>query len=275
MLDTRTYRSEPAQENSTILGSAQLQSLLAYLSTPEPAGVRWKFIASSVPFTKNWHVGTTDTWGGFLGERRAVFEAMWRAERELGIRVVLLSGDRHEFGATRFPDPSLDNLAPSDFAEGAGTGVHEFSVGPLSMFYLPIRSYYQTDDQDVAIKYVPNGNSKFGLIDIEDSLDELSSESGSVRASVLTYSLYVDGDVVWRYQLSLPLDRGSGATAAKPASRFPPGRVLEDNVLPARWAVLVKNAIGRAEELGKCTALKARDLYYDLLEKIRKTERLE
>lgn len=275
MLDTRTYRSKPAQENSTILGSAQLQSLLAYLSTPEPAGVRWKFIASSVPFTKNWHVGTTDTWGGFLGERRAVFEAMWCAERELGIRVVLLSGDRHEFGATRFLDPSLGNLTPLDFAEGAGLGVHEFSVGPLSMFYLPIRSYYQTDDQDVAIKYVPNGNSKFGLIDIEDGLDELSSESGSVRASVLRYSLYVDGDVVWRYQLSVPLDRGADATVAKSASPFPPGRVLEDNVLPAGWVVLAKNAIGRAEEVGKYTALKATDLYHDLLEKMRKTERLD
>ncbi|CAL5871349.1 uncharacterized protein PFLUO_LOCUS5599 [Penicillium psychrofluorescens] len=276
MLDTRTYRSEPAQENSTILGSAQLQSLLAYLSAPEPAGVRWKFVASSVPFTKNWHVGTTDTWGGFLDERRAVFEAMWRAERELGIRVVLLSGDRHEFGATRFLDPSLDNLAPSDFAEGAGVGIHEFSVGPLSMFYLPIRSYYQTDDQDVAIKYAPNGNSKFGLIDIEDGLDELGSESGSVRASVLTYSLYVDGDVVWKYQLSVPLDhRGADATVANSALPFPPGKVLEDHVLPAGWVLLAKNAIGRAEELGKCTALKATALYNDLLEKMRKTERLD
>jgi alkaline phosphatase D len=60
MLDTRRYRTAPeptsAITNSTMvhtmLGPAQLHSLLTYLSTPEPPHVHWKFIASSVPFTK-------------------------------------------------------------------------------------------------------------------------------------------------------------------------------------------------------------------------------
>jgi alkaline phosphatase D len=192
MLDTRTYRSEPSQDNSTILGSAQLQSLLAYLSTPEPDGVHWKIISSSVPFTKNWHVGTTDTWGGFLNERQTVFEAMWRAERELGVRVVLLSGDRHEFGATRFPDPSLE-LPPSELqSDTAGLGVHEFSVGPLSMFYLPVRSYYQTDDQDISVKYAPDGNSKFGYIDIAEGVYEVDPTAGpGAGAELDSYILVV------------------------------------------------------------------------------------
>lgn len=263
MLDTRTYRSEPTQDNSTILGSAQLQSLLAYLARPEPAGVHWKIIASSVPFTKNWHVGTTDTWGGFLNERRTVFEAMWRTERELGVRIVLLSGDRHEFGATRFPDPALD-LSPNQLRPNtAGLGVHEFSVGPLSMFYLPIRSYRQTDAEDVAVKYAPDGNRKFGLIEIADGVDELDPAARAtvpLRSSVLTYSLYVDGEVVWRYSLSVPLEQDAGVRSVKNAY-LPPGRVLEDKLVKEGWDTIFKTAVGRVEELANCVAKKAIGFY--------------
>lgn len=270
MLDTRTYRSEPEQENSTMLGHAQLQSLLAYLASPEPAGVRWKIISSSVPFTKNWHVGTTDTWGGFLNERRTVFEAMWRAERELGIRIILLSGDRHEFGATRFPDPSLglpsDQLQPNT----AGLGLHEFSVGPLSMFYLPIRTYHQTDDEDVAVKYAPDGNSKFGLIEISDDVDAVDSTAPAlvpVRSSVLTYSLYVDGDVVWRYRLSVSIERDASGRAVS-GSQLPPGRVVEDKLVRDGWDVAFKKAFGSLEVL-------ATDLYYKVLDRLQKVGRLD
>lgn len=277
MLDTRTYRSEPSLDNSTILGSAQLQSLLAYLSTPEQPGVEWKIVASSVPFTKNWHIGTADTWGGFLNERRTVFEAMWRAERELGVRIILLSGDRHEFGATRFPDPSL-NLAPAELRpDTAGRGLHEFSVGPLSMFYLPIRTYRQTDAEDVAVKYAPDGNSKFGLIDIADGVDETDpSASGPVpvRSSVLTYSLYVDGDVVWQYRLSVPLERGAGVGAAKGLD-LPPGRVVRDKLGSDGWDAVIKTGIGRTEELSKGIARKVIGGYYKVLDKMFRMGRLD
>lgn len=229
MLDTRTYRTTPGQANSTILGSAQHESLLAFLARPESPEVKWKIIASSVPFTKNWHVGQTDTWGGFLNERRTILEAMWRAERELGVRVIILSGDRHEFGATRFPDPAATDRTPGT----AGHGIHEFSVGPLNMFYLPIRSYRQTDDEDVMVKYAPDGNTKFGMIDIDVTDDNGKGNGESVPHSVLTYSLYIDDSVVWKYQLSIPLADSSSA------SHLPPGRVLYDdlekNKFSRRW----------------------------------------
>ncbi|KAA8647593.1 alkaline phosphatase family protein [Aspergillus tanneri] len=231
LLDTRTYRSTPGKSNSSILGAAQRQSLLAYLARPEPHGVHWKFVASSVPFTKNWHVGTSDTWGGFLNERQIIFDAMWRAERDLGVRVVLLSGDRHEFGATRFPDPasrgvdSLDQKAEDVGREG--NGLHEFSVGPLSMFYLPIRTYRQTDEEDVAIKYLADGNVKYGVIDIDRHDD----------ASVLTYSLYINDALVWQYCLTVPL---SGST-------LPPGQVLLDSS-SSTWSSL-QTMLGRMEEM--------------------------
>ncbi|CAG7977836.1 unnamed protein product [Penicillium olsonii] len=281
MLDTRTYRTEPAQENSTILGHAQLHSLLTYISTPERPGIHWKIVSSSVPFTKNWHVGTTDTWGGFTDERRIVFEAMWRAERELGVRIILLSGDRHEFAATRFPDPALSLSAEDLQPNSPGLGLHEFSVGPLSMFYLPVRTYRQTDDEDVTVKYAPQGNSKFGIIDIVDDVEDADPSAVApvpVRSSVLTYSLYVDGEVAWKYRLSVPLDQDAIAHASlsdsAKASRLPSGRVIEDNISELGWDVVLGSAVGRVPELAIWALGKCQDVYFDLLERVQKAERL-
>ncbi|KAK1141950.1 hypothetical protein N8T08_008273 [Aspergillus melleus] len=280
MLDTRTYRSEPAKPNSTIIGSAQLQSLLAYLARPEPVEVRWKIIASSVPFTKNWHIGTTDTWGGFLDERRTVFEAMWRAERELGVRIVLLSGDRHEFGATRFPDPTLDWAPDELHPDTAGEGLHEFSVGPLSMFYLPIRTYRQTDTEDVTVKYLPDGNVKYGLIDIgiqDETVQTSRGTSIKIPSSVLTYSLYIDDIVVWKYSLSVPLPGYEARVAAAASGKHPrllPGKVVEDKSETGFGHIFVKTTVGRIEAVAGQFQRQVMETFYRLMDQAKKTERL-
>jgi alkaline phosphatase D len=148
LLDTRSYRSANSlssnSSDKTMLGEEQLEDFLAFLSKPEPKGVKWKFVASSVPFTKNWRVNTIDTWGGFLFERKKLLEAMWDAGSR-GYGVVILSGDRHEFAATKFPPP-----ANSSWPQSAT--VHEFSASPLSQFYSPVPSYRQTDEEDVTVK---------------------------------------------------------------------------------------------------------------------------
>lgn len=145
MLDTRRYRTVET-ENATdpgksMLGEKQRAELLRWIEKPSPTGVRWKIVASSVPFTKNWRFGSADTWGGYLVERRVLLEAMWKSGREQGVGFVVVSGDRHEFAATRLKDES-----------GAGVDVMEFSVSPLNMFYLPTRTYEQRDAEDEAIK---------------------------------------------------------------------------------------------------------------------------
>lgn len=150
MLDTRTYRDKAMElpANSTeksMLGQEQLEDLLQFLRKPEATGVKWKFVISSIPFTKNWRVNGIDTWGGYLHERGVILEAMWDVGKHSGVGVVVLSGDRHEFAATAFPPP-----AGSDWPISAT--VNEYSVGPLSQFYLPIPTYKQTDDQDVEVK---------------------------------------------------------------------------------------------------------------------------
>lgn len=224
LLDTRSYRSPNkalphAAAEKTMLGPTQLADLLAYLRRPEPRGVQWKIIASSVPFTKNWPVNRLDTWGGFLAERALVLEAMWDASAR-GVGVIVLSGDRHEFAATKFPPPA-NATAWDDSA-----AVYEFSTSPLSQFYSPVGTYKQTDEEDVKLKYatlrwslpiqnvetssgsninslthvhryIHNGASKFGAITI-------AKDPINPARSTLTYRLFVDGVESWNTTISSP-----------------------------------------------------------------------
>ena len=251
MLDTRRYRSPNDNTNGsdpitgdptkTMLGSQQLSDLLAWLKRPEQAGVRWKVLVSSVPFTKNWWFGAQDTWRGYLGERRIILEAMWDVGLQGdGIGVIVVSGDRHEFAATAFPPPpdgkeeiiglgpigvgaSPLGIKPALLSPDPSTGpqtrrkrwplsstVHEFSASPLNMFYLPIRTYSESSTSsdyvsDVCIKYIPDGNSKFGAVSI--------SNPTTSDQSLLHYRLFVDGMETWSYTLTTPPRVGGGGRA--------------------------------------------------------------
>jgi len=205
MLDTRTYRDASAvlPANSTeksMLGTEQLADLLAFLNRPEPKGIKWKIIASSIPFTKNWRVNSLDTWSGYLSERKKILESMWDVGLRGGVGVVVLSGDRHEFAATAFPPPAGSKWPLS-------ATVHEFSVSPLSQFYLPFPTYSQTDEEDVMVKYIPNGQSKLGAITIEDAATDQSS---------LKFRLYVNGAEEWSSVLLSP-PVGAGKSRGKDA----------------------------------------------------------
>ena len=150
LMDTRTYRNSssdlPADSpEKSMLGTDQLGDLIGFLEKPEPKGVKWKIIASSIPFTKNWRVNSVDTWAGYLKERQKILEAMWDVGLRGGVGVVILSGDRHEFAATAFPPPVGGKWPIS-------ATVNEFSTSPLSQFYLPFPTYRQTDEEDIMVK---------------------------------------------------------------------------------------------------------------------------
>ncbi|KAF2140299.1 uncharacterized protein K452DRAFT_310057 [Aplosporella prunicola CBS 121167] len=218
LMDTRRYRNPEREkdtwdESKTMLGPEQLNDLLEFLKEPAKPGIRWKVVVSSIPFTKNWRHGPSklDTWGGYLAERKKILEAMWDVGLAGGVGIIVLSGDRHEFAATSFPPPK-DSKWP------LSATVHEFSTSPLSMFYLPVRTY-AGDDEDVCInsffllsstseitrcmQYIPDGNSKFGAI-------EITSPAASEQ-SMLTYRLFVDGDEAWSYTLTTPPNVHGGA----------------------------------------------------------------
>ncbi|KAL8911681.1 MAG: hypothetical protein Q9171_003208 [Xanthocarpia ochracea] len=199
LMDTRRYRSpsQPLSANSTeksMLGSKQLSHLLSFLSRHEPEGVKWKFVISSIPFTRNWRFGSTDTWANYLHERQIILEAMWSVSPGTGI--VILSGDRHEFAATAFPPPEDSKWLVS-------ATVHEFSTSPLSMFYLPFRTYEEKEGEgEPCLKYVPDGNSKFGAVEVM---------GGKGEQGVMRFRLFVDGDQVWDHVLTTgPVVVGGG-----------------------------------------------------------------
>ena len=208
MMDTRRHRTpefaaDPASPDKTMLGSQQLSSLLTFLSRRDPSGVKWKIVVSSIPFTRNWRFNNADTWAGYLHERQTILEAMWDVGTGSdGVGVIILSGDRHEFAATAFPPPR-DGKWP------LSATVHEFSTSPLSMFYLPVRTYWEVDaEDDVCIKYLPDGNSKFGAV-------EISNLAGGEQ-SFLKFRLFVDGEEVWDYVVTSPpavTGRGRGKDA--------------------------------------------------------------
>ncbi|CAO2647115.1 Nn.00g080370.m01.CDS01 [Neocucurbitaria sp. VM-36] len=205
LLDTRRYRSpenkDPNDTSKTMLGEQQLSDLLAWIHHSPPHGVHWKFIVTGIPFTKNWQFGSEDTWGGYLHERRKILEAAWDLSSRNDVGVVILSGDRHEFAATSFPPPAGSKWPVS-------STVHEFSTSPLSMFYLPFRTYKEIDDEDVCIKYLPDGNSKFGAVEI--------TNPPHGEQSLLNYRLFVDGNEVWTHVISTPPAR-DGSHRAKDA----------------------------------------------------------
>ncbi|TGZ76404.1 Metallo-dependent phosphatase [Ascodesmis nigricans] len=213
MLDTRTFRSpakHPDGPTKTMLGIEQRAALLNWLAAKN---TDWKFIISSVPFTKNWHYASAnDTWAAYLWERQLILDVAWKHPG-----VVVLSGDRHEFAATKFPprpvaapaaeqkNVKLGQLHKERYARMSGSGngeelydVWEFSCSPLNMFYLPIRTYKQTDEEDVAVKYVPDGNVKWGSVTVETGVKE---------QAVLKYRLWVDGEERWSVVVTQPRRR--------------------------------------------------------------------
>ncbi|KAK9375055.1 PhoD-like phosphatase-domain-containing protein [Lipomyces chichibuensis] len=179
LMDTRSYRSlkhAPDGPNKTLLGKQQLTDLQLWLEQHRDAP--FKIIVSSIPFTKNWRgIDMYDTWSGYLHERAIILKWFW----DVG-GVVILSGDRHEAAAIKFPSP--DGVSRND--------AYEFSASPLSQFYIPIRTHKQRDNEDITIMYMPDGNSKVGKIDIETKDD---------GTTLLEYQLYIDGTKRWNYTL--------------------------------------------------------------------------
>ena len=149
------------------------------------------------------------------------------------------------------------------------------------MFYLPVRSYWQSDHEDVAVKYIPDGNVKYGLINIgiaDEAVDTHSGDTVNVPSSVLTYSLYVDGAVVWEYRLGVPLPEArakipASATASHP--RLPPGKVVHDDRKAEGWDVTVKTVAGRFEEIVGLVQRGLVDWYYDVVERVRRVEKVD
>ncbi|ORY79287.1 PhoD-like phosphatase-domain-containing protein [Leucosporidium creatinivorum] len=180
--DTRAYRSRDDAEDDeekTMLGERQKEVFFKWAAEVNNT-VTWKFVVSSVPLMTLWSHGS-DTWAGFTTERDAILDVL-----EYVPNVIVLSGDRHEFAAASIR-----------------TTVTEFSTSPLSMFYLPIRTVSQNHGrgatgEDVLLKYLPDGNSKFSTFEVD---------TRTANEPVVRVKVWIDGVEAWQVEVrGKPLD---------------------------------------------------------------------
>lgn len=133
-----------------------------------------------------------------------VLEALWDVAAA-GTGAVVLSGDRHEFAATRFVPPAGGRWGPA-------AAVMEFSTSPLSMFYLPVRTYAEVAGEgEECVKYLPDGNSKFGAVEVE------ALPGG--EQSLLKFRLFVDGEEVWGHSILSPPGGGGRSRSGRGRGR--------------------------------------------------------
>lgn len=95
MLDCRYYRTNPRQDQPSMLGPVQMKWLKSELA--EASG-RFKVICSSVPWDFRTKGDSRDTWNGYQDEREEIFGFI-NQKRIDG--VVLMSADRHRSDAWR------------------------------------------------------------------------------------------------------------------------------------------------------------------------------
>ncbi|PWN43770.1 hypothetical protein IE81DRAFT_322196 [Ceraceosorus guamensis] len=185
--DTRKFRTPhelPDDASKTMLGSKQKQVFLDWIKSVN-ATSSFKFVISSVPFNTLWGGaldwdGKEDSWNAYRTEREELLEVLQYVPN-----VIVISGDRHEFASVGLKTATY----PKD-----DYPVTEFSTSPLSMFYLPVRTFSQDHGLgptgvEKVYKYLPDGNVKW----TEFEVDTRDPAAPKVIATVK-----IDGKEAWR-----------------------------------------------------------------------------
>ena len=145
MLDGRYYRTNPFEENPTMLGPVQKAWLKQQLLASRGAV---KVIVSPVPWALASKGEARDTWNGFKAERKEIFDFL--ADNRID-GVILLSADRHRSDAWRI---DRDNGYPLyEFESSRLTNQHFHELMPNALF-----GY--------------NEKQSFGFLTINTSLDD-------------------------------------------------------------------------------------------------------
>ncbi|MBN2475495.1 MAG: alkaline phosphatase D family protein [Pirellulales bacterium] len=126
MLDGRYYRTNPKQENPSMLGPAQKAWLLKELGRSQAT---FKVLASPVPWVFEAKGDSLDTWRGFPAERREIFSFL---EEKRIDGVVLISADRHRSDLWRIDRKTTYPLY--EFESSRLTNIHTHGVMPGSLF---------------------------------------------------------------------------------------------------------------------------------------------
>ncbi len=126
MLDSRFYRTDPREENPTMLGPHQKRWLLDGLKASKAA---FKILASPVPWAKGTKPGSRDTWDGYSGEREEIFSFI-EANRICG--VILISADRHRSDVWAIERP--DGYTLHEFESSHLTNLHRHRAMDGALF---------------------------------------------------------------------------------------------------------------------------------------------
>ena len=178
VLDTRSHRSRndmPDGPGKTLLGAAQREDLLAWLSSSQK---KFKFIVSSVPFN-DWSTTADDSWNGrgnlhgaFLTERTTILDFI----RDQAIPgVVLLSGDQHWSGVFK-----LSAAEPYP--------LYEFLPTPLA-----INNRAAPDDAHPEILFLEDQHRVVGLFDVDTTVSP---------ATLLFRLLDAEGGILYSLELT-------------------------------------------------------------------------
>jgi len=125
MLDGRTYRTNPYDENPTMLGPVQKAWLFDQL---KQAKGTFKVIASPVPWSLATKGAARDTWNGFKAERKEIFDFL--AENKID-GVILLSADRHRSDAWKIERKNGYPLYEFESSRLTNQHVHELMPDAL------------------------------------------------------------------------------------------------------------------------------------------------
>ena len=126
LLDGRAYRTNPFDDDPTMLGPEQKAWLLESLGASEAT---FKVIASPVAWADGAKPGSRDTWSGYPEEREEIFRFI---EENDVTGVVLLSSDRHRSEAWAIERES--GYAFHDLLSGQLTNIHTHPVEPGALF---------------------------------------------------------------------------------------------------------------------------------------------
>jgi alkaline phosphatase D len=125
MLEGRFYRTNPFEQNPTMLGPVQKSWLKDQLKR---SSATFKVIASPVPWSYDAKPGVRDTWNGFRSERDELFDFL--ADNKIE-GVVLISADRHRSDAWRIQRAKGYPLYEFESSRLTNEHVHELMPGAL------------------------------------------------------------------------------------------------------------------------------------------------
>ena len=126
MLDGRYYRTNPRNNNPSMLGTTQKLWLLKKLKSSTST---FKVIASPVPWAFGTKPGSLDTWEGYKEEREEIFSFL---ERNRIDGVILISADRHRSDVWKIERDNCYTLY--EFESSKLTNIHTHKLMPGSIF---------------------------------------------------------------------------------------------------------------------------------------------